>query len=67
MEIEDGLETLKGIVEDKIKRAKEVALQYQVKLSSCFGWGGNHHLSGVGQDEVGTALNPRDTFAGYVA
>lgn len=62
MEIEDGLEKLRCfIAEDKIERAKEVVSQYQIKLSSCFGRGG------VEQDEVGTALIPRDTFAGYVA
>lgn len=68
MEIEDGLEKLRCfIVEDKIERAKEVVSQYQVKLSSCFGRGGNNHLFGVEQDKVGTALIPRDTFAGYIA
>lgn len=68
MEIEDHLEKLRCfIVEDRIEHAKEVVSQYQVKLSSCFGRGGNHHLSEVEQDEVGTALIPRDTFAGYVA
>ena len=68
MEIEDGLEKLSCfILEDKIEHAKEVVSQYQVKLSSYFGRGGNHDLSGVQQDEVGTALIPRDTFPGYVA
>ena len=37
------------------------------KVVFLFGRGGNHHLSGVEQDEVGTALIPRDTFTGYIA
>ena len=44
--------------------AKEVVSEYEVKLSSCFGRGRNHHLSGKKQDEIGTALIPRDTFSG---
>ena len=68
IQIEDGLEKLRCfIVEDKVERAKEVVSQYQAKLSSYFGRSGNRHLSGVELDEVGTALIPRDTFAGYVA
>ena len=29
---------------------------------SCFGWGRNHYLSGIKEDEVGTVLIPRDTI-----
>lgn len=65
MEIEDGLETRRRfIVEGNIECAKEVVSEYAVKLSSCFGQGGNQHLSGIQQDEIGTALIPRDTFTG---
>ena len=51
-------------MEGNIERAQEVVSECEVKLSSCFGWGGNHHLSGIKQDELGTALIPRDTFTG---
>ena len=51
-------------MEGNIERAKQVVSEYEVKLSSCFGRGGNHHLSGIKQDEVGTALIPSDTFTG---
>ena len=44
-----------------IEHAKEVVSEYEVKLTSCFGWCGNHHLPGK-EDEVGTALIPRVTF-----
>ena len=42
----------------------EIVSEYEVKLSSCFGGSGNHHLYGMNQDEVETTLIPRDTFSG---
>ena len=55
--MEEELETLgRFIVEGTIEHA--------VKLSSCIGRSGNHHLSRIQHDEVGTALISRDTFTG---